>query len=193
MGLMATPQVDPIALDALIWNVYIPGPRTIFLGVEKLLPGHAWSLGRDGTPRELVHWQPDFFHADETLDEEEWLDRVEDALTTAVKRRLIADVPVGVMLSGGRFQLGDRIGRKGCGTGPACFSVANEDPAEDETAYALAVASAMARDIRSFPCARQRAEGPAHVRGHHGGADGGRISRQHVRHCEDVLSRLRWR
>ena len=58
----AAPEIDPVSVDALLWTRYIPGPHTIFAGVEKLSPGHAWQLKKDGTVREFRHWRPDFFH-----------------------------------------------------------------------------------------------------------------------------------
>ena len=63
-----------------------------------VMPGAWAATARRG---EYRHWQPDFFHPEEGVAEDVWLDRVEEALTTAVRRRFVADVPVGVMLSGG--------------------------------------------------------------------------------------------
>ena len=147
----AAPAIDAAAVDALLWNRYIPGPGTIFAGVEKLSPGHAWSLGSDGAARRYRHWQPDFFHAEKGVAENVWLDRVEEALTTAVRRRFVADVPVGVMLSGGvDSSLVTAIAAKTMGA-VKTFCVANEDLAADESGYALAVARRYHTDHHVLP------------------------------------------
>jgi asparagine synthase (glutamine-hydrolysing) len=139
-GLAAPPEVDAVGIDNLLWNLYVPGPETIFVGVEKLLPGHALSLGCDGIRREIVHWQPDFLHPEEGLEDDEWLERIENALETAVNRRLAADVPVGTLLSGGvDSSLVTAVAAKLAGQ-IQTFSVATEDPRLDESQFARAVA-----------------------------------------------------
>ncbi len=150
-ALDAPPDVDPVSVDALLWNRYIPGPRTIFAGVEKLPPGHAWSLANDGSTTMVRHWRPDFIHPEEGIGEDVWLERVEDALTTAVRRRFVADVPVGVMLSGGvDSSLVTAIAAKTMGA-VETFCVANEDAARDESRYALAVARRYHTDHHVLP------------------------------------------
>ena len=150
-GLSATPAIDLAAIDALLWSRYIPGPGTIFAGVEKLRPGNAWSLDRAGKVREFAHWRPDFRHPQTEVDAEEWLERIEDVLSTAVKRRLVADVPVGVMLSGGvdsslvTALAAGSVGRV------QTFCVASEDPRLDESPYAEAVARRYGTDHHVLP------------------------------------------
>jgi asparagine synthase (glutamine-hydrolysing) len=139
-GLTDIPDVDVAGIDKLLWNLYIPGPETIFVGVEKLPPGHALSLGCDGIRCEFVHWRPDFLHSEEGLQDDEWLEKIESALETAVKRRLVADVPVGALLSGGvDSSLVTAMAAKLAGK-IQTFSVATEDPQLDESHFARAVA-----------------------------------------------------
>ena len=138
-ALDSMPEIDPVSIDALLWTRYIPGPRD-FRRCGELSPGHAWQLKKDGTVREFMHWQPDFFHPQQGLNQDEWIDRVEDSLCTAVRRRFVADVPVGVMLSGGVDSgLVTAIAAKTMGT-VKTFCVANEDLSSDESRYAQAVA-----------------------------------------------------
>lgn len=140
LALDATPEVDPIAVDQLLCDMYIPGPRSIFEGVEKLLPGRALSLGSDGQRKDLVHWSPDFLHPEEGVSDEEWQERVEHSLQGAVSRRLVADVPVGILLSGGvDSSLVTATAAKIAGR-VQTFSVATDDPVMDESRYAAAVA-----------------------------------------------------
>jgi asparagine synthase (glutamine-hydrolysing) len=141
LGLDSTPEVNPAAVHDLLWHTYIPGPRTIFRGVEKLLPGWALSLGRDGRRQDFRHWEPDFSKPEHGVSEEEWLDRVEAALTTAVRRRLVADVPVGILLSGGVDSgLVTALAARVAGR-VKTFSVVHDDAAIDESRYAEAVAA----------------------------------------------------
>ena len=125
--------------------------RTIFVGVEKVLPGHAWSLDREGRVSELTHWRPNCYRPQHGVSENEWLERIEDVLMTAVKRRFVADVPVGTMLSGGvDSSLVTAFAAKAMGQ-VKTFTVANEDPKEDESAYAAAVAEYYHTDQHVLP------------------------------------------
>jgi asparagine synthase (glutamine-hydrolysing) len=91
-------ELDLQALDAYLALQYVPGNRTPLRGVEKLPPGHVlvWERGQVHVTR---YWEPRPF--EETLLEEEWLERVREAVSAAVRRRLVADVPLGALLSGG--------------------------------------------------------------------------------------------
>ncbi|HYC21791.1 MAG TPA: asparagine synthase (glutamine-hydrolyzing) [Candidatus Bathyarchaeia archaeon] len=146
-GLPAPPEVEPTAIDDLLWQLYIPGPRTIFAGVEKLLPGRALHLGPDGRRLESVYWEPDFFHPEQGIPEEEWLERIEAQLSRSIARQLVADVPVGVMLSGG-VDSGLVTALAARATSRVkTFSVATrEDPRLDESRFAAAIARRYATD-----------------------------------------------
>lgn len=101
VGVDAPLAIDTMAVCHLLWDLYIPGPRSIFVGVEKLPAGSAVSIGAQSSRREVIHWQADFFNPELRLDDREWLEESERVLETAVQRRLVADVPIGVLLSGG--------------------------------------------------------------------------------------------
>jgi len=97
-------EVDPVALHHyMTFHSVVPAPLTILKGVRKLPPGTRLVLEADGTRRQDVYWRPIFDPAagDERLSESDWRDAVREALKLAVQRRLVADVPVGVLLSGG--------------------------------------------------------------------------------------------
>jgi asparagine synthase (glutamine-hydrolysing) len=81
----------------------VPAPLTILSGVRKLPPATVRVVEHDGRIRDRVYWRPDFVRRDEHADwsETDWQDAIEASLTTAVQRRMVADVPVGVLLSGG--------------------------------------------------------------------------------------------
>jgi asparagine synthase (glutamine-hydrolysing) len=97
-------SIDPVALHHYMsFHAVVPPPRTIINGVRKLPPATMRVIEPDGTTRDKVYWNPPFARdpADAKVTAEEWRDRVLDALRVAVKRRMVADVPVGVLLSGG--------------------------------------------------------------------------------------------
>jgi asparagine synthase (glutamine-hydrolysing) len=96
-------ELDPVGLHHyLTWHSIVPGSRTVLRGVRKLPPATVRVVEADGRSRERVYWQPRYEPASATpRSAEEWRTAVHEALRTAVARRMVADVPVGVLLSGG--------------------------------------------------------------------------------------------
>src|ERR687885_2418650 len=97
-------SIDPVALHHyLTWHAVVPAPRTILSGVRKLPPATVRVVEADGTSREHRYWQPRYERRAEHADRSarDWEDAIEEALRVAVRRRLVADIPVGVLLSGG--------------------------------------------------------------------------------------------
>ena len=96
--------VDPVALHHyLSLHSIVPPPRTILRGVRKLPPATVLVVEPDGRRRERRWWDPPFTRDPARADwtEADWEGALLDALRTAVERRMVADVPVGVLLSGG--------------------------------------------------------------------------------------------
>src|SRR3546814_10477889 len=83
-----------------LFHAVVPAPHTILKGVRKLPPGSLLVIEPDGRRREKTYWTLDFA-TEEGVSFADWQDRVLAALRKAVERRLVADVPVGVLLSGG--------------------------------------------------------------------------------------------
>jgi asparagine synthase (glutamine-hydrolysing) len=77
---------------------FVPSPRTAFEGISKLLPGHLLVCNRHGTRLERFHRATPEPLAEP---EDELVERLRHSLAAAVERQMVADVPVGVMLSGG--------------------------------------------------------------------------------------------
>jgi asparagine synthase (glutamine-hydrolysing) len=97
-------SIDPVALaHYLSFHSIVPPPRTILRGVAKLPPATVRVYEADGSTRERVYWDPAFTRSQERAgwSERDWQDALLESLTTAVRRRMVADVPVGVLLSGG--------------------------------------------------------------------------------------------
>jgi asparagine synthase (glutamine-hydrolysing) len=95
-------SIDPVALHHyLTFHAVVPSPRTILNGVKKLPPATMLVVEPDGRRRELRYWQPAHDDGAEGRSDAEWREAVGEALRRAVDRRMVADVPVGVLLSGG--------------------------------------------------------------------------------------------
>ena len=97
-------DIDPVALHHyLSFHSVVPAPHTILAGVRKLPPATLRTIEPDGRTRDEVYWRPRFERDPAKADwtERDWQDAVLEALRTAVRRRLVADVPVGALLSGG--------------------------------------------------------------------------------------------
>ncbi|HSK98391.1 MAG TPA: N-acetylglutaminylglutamine amidotransferase, partial [Euzebyales bacterium] len=97
-------SIDPVALHHyLTFHAVVPAPHTMLRGVRKLAPATLLTIEPDGRQRTTRYWAPAFERDPErsTMDAGDWRDAVLDGLRTAVRRRLVADVPVGVLLSGG--------------------------------------------------------------------------------------------
>ena len=106
-ALLATGDIDT-SIDSvglhhqLTLHAVIPAPHTILNGVKKVRPAHFMTYQRDGSVREKEYWQLDATRPKEKMDEQDWVDAIHESLKAAVeKRKTIADVPVGVLLSGG--------------------------------------------------------------------------------------------
>ncbi len=97
-------SIDRTALACyLTFHSVVPAPRTILTGVRKLPPATIRVVERDGTSREHEYWSAAFDRDPDRADWEDrdWEEALLERLRTAVDRRMVADVPVGVLLSGG--------------------------------------------------------------------------------------------
>ncbi|WP_137147937.1 N-acetylglutaminylglutamine amidotransferase [Mycolicibacterium sp. CR10] len=97
-------RIDPVALHHyMTFHSVVPPPHTILRGVSKVPPASLVAIEPDGTRTTTTYWAPDFTRRDDRADwdERDWENAVLESLRVAVKRRLVADVPVGCLLSGG--------------------------------------------------------------------------------------------
>jgi asparagine synthase (glutamine-hydrolysing) len=96
--------IDPVGLSYYMsFHAVVPPPHTILKGVRKLPPATIRVIDPDGNFTDSVYWQLQFERSPEdlALSHADWKDRIGTALRRAVDRRMVADVPVGVLLSGG--------------------------------------------------------------------------------------------
>ncbi|KAF1079114.1 MAG: Asparagine synthetase [glutamine-hydrolyzing] [Candidatus Rifleibacterium amylolyticum] len=95
-------EIDANALDCYLNFGYVPGELCILKNVSKLPPAHVMLYRRcDGICRVWRYWSPPEAPAVSEVDEQALLEEFEEILCDSVKRQLVADVPVGVLLSGG--------------------------------------------------------------------------------------------
>ena len=97
-------SIDRVALHHyMTWHAVVPAPRTILKGIRKLPAATIRVVEPDGTHYDTTYWEPDFERSaeDATRSGADWAEMVLEALRVSVRRRMVADVPVGVLLSGG--------------------------------------------------------------------------------------------
>jgi asparagine synthase (glutamine-hydrolysing) len=131
-------EVDLDAIDAYLALQYVPGDRTALRGIHKVPPGHVLVVEAAG---EQLHryWQPQ--PADASASDDEWLERVHATVAEAVRKRLVADVPLGALLSGGiDSSIVVALMAQASAEPVRTFTVGFADERYDERTYARAVA-----------------------------------------------------
>jgi asparagine synthase (glutamine-hydrolysing) len=159
-ALVARGDVDT-GLDAVALHQYfsfhsvVPPPRTILIGVRKLPPATTLHIDAEGNETRRTYWSLRYPDREEERSETEWKEALTEELDRAVQRRLVADVPVGVLLSGGLDSslivgLLARHGQKGLQT----FSIGFEDAGGEkgnEFEYSDVVAQHFGTDHHRIP------------------------------------------
>ena len=146
------PAIDRQALAAYLCTGYVPAPACIYEGIEKLEPGTLLEIRDDGATRSERYWslldvaargQSALLH----IDEEEARNRLEALLTDAVTRRMVADVPLGVFLSGGiDSSIVTALMQANSAQPVRSFSIGFHEEGFDEAKHAKAVAAHLGTD-----------------------------------------------
>lgn len=128
-------RLDRQALDFFLHLQYVPAPWSIYRGIRKLPPAHYGLLDVSGL-RIARYWSLDY-HGKDEFAETEALDAFEAKLAEAVQLRMVADVPVGALLSGGvDSSVIVALMAKQSAAQVHTFSVGFSEAAFDESAYA---------------------------------------------------------
>jgi asparagine synthase (glutamine-hydrolysing) len=144
--------IDRDAIAALLRYACIPAPASIYRGIAKLPPGHFARLAPDGRAAVAPFWRArtvveDALAARRTPTDDEALAECEALLRDAVRRRMIADVPLGAFLSGGVDSTAIVALMQAESTRPVrTFSIGFTDPAYNEADTAAAVARHLRTD-----------------------------------------------
>ena len=129
------------AISSYLTFRYPQGDNPVFEGMKRLTPGHTMKVDSSGISIKK-YWEIPFFDNKEDLGEQFYLDKTEELLGQAVERRLISDVPLGALLSGGldsslivanmcKYNVSDRI---------QTYSIGFDIEGYDESHYAKMVA-----------------------------------------------------
>ncbi len=133
--------IDPCAVEDYFAYGYVPEPRTIYRGALKLAPGHTLTLRvGEPLPQPQAYWDIPF-GATTALSEADAVDELNARLREAVQSHMVAEVPLGAFLSGGVDSSAIVATMAGLTKEPVnTCSIAFNDPAYDESAYAAQVA-----------------------------------------------------
>jgi len=143
-----SPRLDWMAVDEYLRCLYISSPRSLIGGVKKLAPGESL-LWKRGEIRTWKYWKIPEVQA-QTGSSAEFQSRVLGHLRTAVRRRLIADVPVGIFLSGGLDSSLIVALASEEAQGLRTFSIGYDEAAFSELEYARRVSRQFATDHNEF-------------------------------------------
>lgn len=146
------PALDRDALALYFRHKYVPGPFTIWRGIEKVPPAGMVRIGRDGRVVRSSYWRahdhllPGGSSPPDASDREE-IDALEALLADAVGRRMVADVPLGAFLSGGLDSaVVVALMQRQASVPVRTFTIGNTDRRFDESADAAAVARHLGTD-----------------------------------------------
>jgi asparagine synthase (glutamine-hydrolysing) len=139
-------RINMLALRKYLQYEFVPSPHTMIEGVQKLRPAHRliWEKGCWRTER---YWQLEYEGERLKISEEEATEEVHRRLREAVRIRLISDVPLGVLLSGGIDS--SSVAALACEAAEGrvkTFSIAFEEDSFDESSYARLVANRLGTD-----------------------------------------------
>jgi len=96
-------SINPLALQQqLSLHGVVPAPNTIINGIQKVKPATVITINTKGLLKEKTYWHPSANRSERNLSDNEYVEKAHELLTAAVTKRMdAADVPIGVLLSGG--------------------------------------------------------------------------------------------
>ncbi|MGH2812802.1 MAG: asparagine synthase (glutamine-hydrolyzing) [Actinomycetota bacterium] len=152
-------RLDLDALTAYLLLGYVPAPLSAFAGVRKLAPGHYAEISAPGRSREIAYWSlpiepvPGGWQSEPNPEEE-----LRRLMREAFSYRLVSDVPLGLLLSGGvDSSLVGCILAEDLGVRLRTFTMRFDEPARDEGPWAAAVAARLGARHTEFFCTRSDA------------------------------------
>jgi asparagine synthase (glutamine-hydrolysing) len=145
-------EIDLGALNKYLSYEYVPAPDTIFKSIRKIRPGY-FLLFKGGDIRTEKYW--DIPLSDNPIGyktEDEYVEELREILERSVRSRLVADVPVGVFLSGGLDSSMVAAMAKRSNKDIECFSIGFDEVSFDERKYAAKVAQSinLKQNLRIF-------------------------------------------
>ncbi len=154
--------LDQEAVSLFLQQGYIPAPRSIYRHVHKLMPGSFLALDAQGQPKEHRYWRPDYEKAVaegrrfEGMSDGAVADELENLLAESFQLRMVADVPVGMFLSGGiDSSLVTALLQKQSARPLKTFTIGFRDPRFDEAGHARAVARHLGTEHHELYCTEE--------------------------------------
>lgn len=138
-------EIDPQSLGLFLKYNYIPAPHSIYRGIQKLKPGHFLNVHVDQSSdlQQKAYWTPENEIGKEREDfsDAEAIERTKDLLSSSIRQQLVADVPVGILLSSGvDSSLVASLAQAQSAKSLNTFSIGFEDQEYDESAIASQIA-----------------------------------------------------
>jgi asparagine synthase (glutamine-hydrolysing) len=158
-----SPQINREAVAAFMRHNYVPAPHSIYSSVHQLEPGSVLTLPYQGEPRIEKLWDARAVARQGLADpvsgsDTELTDRLEALLTDAIKRRMIADVPLGAFLSGGIDSSAVvALMQKSANRPVRTYSIGFETDGFDEARHAAAVARHLGTEHTELTVTSQQA------------------------------------
>lgn len=136
-----SPSIRREALTEYLLFRYVTGEQTLYEGVQQLPPGHLATLDAQGQLRVRQYWQPSPpAQVGPVRSETDWCTELEEGLEASLRRHLMADVPLGIFLSGGvDSSLLTALACRLTGAPVETFSIDVEDPHFSEGRYIEAI------------------------------------------------------
>lgn len=135
-------SIDLVALNEYLSFEYVPTPRTIFQGISQLPPGHSLAF-HEGKVDIRQYWDVNLARSENLQPKPlgEYEQELLEVLRNAVRKEMVSDVPVGVLLSGGLDSSTVAALMNEVAPGSIkSFSISFDDPSFDESNYARQVA-----------------------------------------------------
>jgi asparagine synthase (glutamine-hydrolysing) len=138
-------EMSPFALIHYIPYGYVPDPESMFQGIRKLPPGHHLTCRR-GEVRVRKYWDVQY-QVGKVLTEDDYIDRMMEIFSEAVRIRLISEVPLGAFLSGGiDSSMVVAMMAKHMGEPVKTFSIGFENQSYNELEFARTVSKRFGTD-----------------------------------------------
>jgi asparagine synthase (glutamine-hydrolysing) len=149
-ALLAHPAVAPaVNLQALRQYLsfdYVPAPLSIYQGINKLPAAHTLIL-ENGEIRTAAYWRLSYQTKEPVPSEAEAAERLQELLADSVSMRLVSDVPLGVLLSGGVDSSAvTALAVRASSEAVKTFSISFAESSFDESSYARGVAKFLGTD-----------------------------------------------
>jgi asparagine synthase (glutamine-hydrolysing) len=141
-----TPALNVQALRQYLSFDYVPAPLSIYQGINKLPAAHMLTL-ENGKIETAAYWRMSYQTKEPVPSEEEAAARLEELLADSVKMRLVSDVPLGVLLSGGVDSSAvTALAVRASSEAVKTFSISFAESSFDESSYARGVAKFLGTD-----------------------------------------------